>query len=77
MRNHNYDYDETVEDVICAIEPHHHYKTDELKNIPGKFADIYRHVECYEEEWYVKLFVDDEGSPVVQIWSLKEDGYPY
>ena len=73
--NHGYDYAETVEDVICSIEEGHYHKTDELEAIPGTFADIYRHVDCYEEEWYVKLFMDDDGTPSVQIWSLKEDGY--
>lgn len=73
--NHGYDYAETVEDVICSIEEEHYHKTDELEAIPGTFADTYRHVECYEEEWYVKLFMDNDGTPSVQIWSLKEDGY--
>lgn len=75
--NHDYDYAETVEDVICSIREEHYYKTIELKKRRGVLADIYRHVECYEEEWYVKLFMDDDGTPLVQIWSLKEEGYQF
>lgn len=77
IRNHGYDYEETVEDVISSIEPHHYYKTDELEHIPGTFADIYRHIECYDEEWYVKFFFDKDDNELVIIWSLKPDGYAF
>lgn len=77
LRDHGYDPAGTVEDVICSIELKHHYKTDELNNIPGTFADIYRHVGCYGEEWYVKFFFENDNDQLVVIWSLKEDGYPY
>lgn len=75
--NQGFDPSETAEDVFQAITPSHFYKSDELKNRPGVFADIYRHVECYEIEWYAKFFVDDDGCPQVNIWSLKEDGYQF
>lgn len=34
------------------------------------------HFPCYGTEWYVKYFLDENGS-VITIWSLKEDGYQF
>lgn len=75
--NHGYVVSDTVADVIQSIRPDDFYKCDELKNNPGVYADIYHHVKCNDEEWYVKYFLNDNGSPSVSIWSLKEDGYQY
>ena len=77
LLNHGYDPNETVKDVVCAIQPHHFHKSSELDKRPGVFADIYRHVECYETEWYVKIFLDDDENPRVSIWSLKEEGFQF
>ncbi|CDD67535.1 uncharacterized protein BN629_01190 [Eggerthella sp. CAG:368] len=77
LQNHGYIVDETIEDVFAAIRPENYYKTDKLENIPGVFADIYRHVICYGEEWYVKFFIEENGKASLEIWSLKEDGYTY
>lgn len=77
LTNQGFVTDETIEDVICSIQSHHYYKTDELQNRPGIYADIYRHIECYEIEWYVKFFFDKEEEPCLSIWSLKEDGYQF
>jgi len=75
--NHGYVVDETVSDVIQSIQPSNYYKSDELHNRQGVYADIYRRVKCHDEEWYVKLFINEDGSTSVSIWSLKEDGYQY
>lgn len=75
--NHGYIVSEVVVDVVCSIEGEDYYKSDELKNRPGTYADIYRHVKCYGEEWYVKLFLDDDEGPTVSVWSMKEDGYQF
>lgn len=77
LRNHGFIPHETVEDVVYSIEERHFYKTIELDHLPGVNADVYRKVECYEDEWYVKLFLDGEGSPYVQVWSLKENDYQF
>lgn len=75
--NHDYAYDETVEDVVAAIVPGDFFKSSQLKHMPGVYADIYRHVKCYGEEWYVKLFLEATGEAIVLIWSLKEEGYGF
>lgn len=77
LRNHGYIVDETIEDVFAAICPENYYKTDELENLQGVFADIYRHVICYGEEWYVKFFIEENGNASLEIWSLKEEGFTY
>lgn len=77
LLNHGYDPNETVEDVVYAIQPRHFHKSSELDKYPGIFADIYRHVECYETEWYVKIFLDEDEKPRVSIWSLKEEGFQF
>lgn len=75
--NHGYDPVETVKDVIESIQPENFYKSDELRNCPGVQADIYHHVQCYKDLWYVKYFENSEGEATVTIWSLKEDGYSF
>ena len=54
-----------------------YYKTNELEHISGAYADIYRHVTYDGEEWYVKLFIDEDQNAYVNIWSLKEEGYGF
>lgn len=66
-----------VVDVVNSIRPEDFYKSDELDVIPGTFADIYRNVECEGDEWYVKLFVDEDGGATVQVLSANWEGYPH
>lgn len=77
LLNHGYLIDELVKDVIDSIDEENFEKSDELLYLPGVYADIYRHVECYDEKWYVKFFLDPSGEMQVRIWSLKEDGYQF
>lgn len=76
LLNHGYLPKETIEDVFAAIRSSHFYKSVELENRPGTYADIYRHVPCYGTEWYVKYFLHENG-PAITIWPLKEDGYQF
>lgn len=65
--------------VVEAIREEDFYKSIELDNRPGTFADIYRNVECEdypENSWYVKLFVCD-GETMVEIWSMVWEGYTH
>ena len=50
-------------------------KCDELEKLPGVMADIYKGTVWDGSEWYVKFFRRDDGSTVVDVWSLKEDGW--
>lgn len=76
LRNHGYlDVSEVVRGVFSSIEQAHFYKSDELRNIPGVFADIYKGVPWDDVEWYVKFFQQSDGATCVDIWSLKEDGW--
>ena len=75
LLNHDYPPPDTTEDVINAILKTNFYKSVELHNAPGIYADVYRHVNCYSEEWYVKLFIDENQKiRLVSIWSLNEEG---
>lgn len=74
--NHGYlDVREVVGGVFEAMGEEHFYKSDELKNLPGTYADIYKGVPWDGEEWYVKFFRREDGSEVITIWSLKHDGW--
>ncbi|MGI6033757.1 MAG: type II toxin-antitoxin system MqsR family toxin [Coriobacteriales bacterium] len=78
LRNHGYGIPmECAMDVIASLDESCFYKTIMLEKRDGKPADVYRGVECLDETWYVKLFVDSDGDAVVQVWSMKEDGYAF
>lgn len=64
-----------VRDLICSVEPQDFYKSDELEKIPGTFADIYKGTFFEEEEWYIKLFIDEEGQAQLNVLSANWDGY--
>ena len=66
-----------VEEIIDSIRPENFYKSDELEVIPGTFADIYRNVEYDGDEWYVKLFVNEDGDASVQVLSANWEGCPH
>ena len=62
-----------VTQVILSIESEDFIESFELDNIPGTWADVYK--PTYDgEKWYVKLFIDDDGSAVLHILSANWDG---
>ena len=71
------DVGQFVRDIIENIDPEDFYRSDELEVIPGTFADIYRNVEYDDEQWYVKLFINDDGEASVQVLSASWEGYPH
>ena len=77
LLNHGYVDQDIVQNVISSISLSNYYKTNELEHISGAYADIYRHVTYDGEEWYVKLFIDEDQNAYVNIWSLKEEGYGF
>lgn len=46
----------------------------ELNHLPGTYADVYIGGTYDDIEWYVKFYVDETGSQVVDIWSMVWDG---
>lgn len=73
LSNHGYVVDEVVEDVFEAIGECDFSKSIQLEKIPGVTADVYRYVNCYAEEWYVKFFIEG-GSLRVRVLSLNAEG---
>lgn len=69
--NHGYeDPYEVAAGVFGVMSRSDYYKTDELRAIPGTYADIYRFVPWDGEEWYVKFFFRSDGEMLLEIWSL-------
>lgn len=72
---------QVVQRVVSSIQPENFYKSDELKIIPGQWADIYRFVKTGDEEldgedgWYVKAFIDDSQALRLSIMSANWEGY--
>ena len=76
LRNHGYvDAASVAVGVFGAISAGDFFKCDELEKLPGVMADIYKGTVWDGSEWYVKFFRRDDGSTVVDVWSLKEDGW--
>ena len=73
LGNHGYVVDEVVEDVFESISESDFSKSIQLEKIPGGIADVYRYVNCYGEEWYVKFFIEG-GSLRVRVLSLNAEG---
>lgn len=63
--------------VFQNIDSSCFYKSSELENLQGVYADIYRCVPYADDEWYVKFFQDADGTNYVNIWSLKPEGSMY
>lgn len=69
---------EVAVSVIEAIQGEDFHKSDELRNRPGTFADIYNGIECAEypeEPWYAKIVLSDSNEMALEIWSLNWEGY--
>lgn len=47
----------------------------ELEKIPGIWADVYSGFEYEGENWYVKFFIDAEGTARLNVMSANWDGY--
>ena len=76
LRNHGYaDASSVAAGVFESISADDFLKCDELRNLPGVMADIYSGTVWDGAEWYVKFFRREDGSTVVDVWSLKEDGW--
>ena len=70
-------YDASPKDIVSTVfaelSDDDFVKSFELNNLPGTMADVYVG-GCYDDtEWYVKAFID-EGSLMLQIWSMCWDG---
>lgn len=69
-----------VDELFEALEPGDFYKTEELRVLPGVWADVYRPVPFIEPEsgesndWYVKFYIED-GLVRLHIMSANYDGY--
>lgn len=75
LANHGYeDVSEVVSGVFASMTRSDYYKTDELKNMSGTYADIYRMVPWDDEEWYVKFFFRSDGKMLLEVWSLNWEG---
>ena len=75
LENHGYPVSDIVHGVMEELDASFFRKTDELRNIPGTMADIYV-VPFDGEEWYLKLFIgSDGGIEIVNIWSLRIEGF--
>ena len=73
LGNHGYVVDEVVEDVFESISESDFSKSIQLEKIPGVIADVYRYVNCYGAEWYLKFFIEG-GSLRVRVLSLNAEG---
>lgn len=49
-------------------------KSVELDVIPGTWADVYV-VTAMDEDWYVKFFIQEDGSLSLRVLSANWDGY--
>lgn len=69
-----------VDELFEALEPGDFYKTEELRALPGVWADIYCPVPFIEPEsgesndWYIKFFIED-GTVRLHILSANYNGY--
>ena len=72
MRNHLGNPSVFVPEIIGSIAAGDFRKAVELDIRPGTFADVYA-CEYDGEDWYVKFYVDEEGSLAV-ILSCNWDG---
>jgi len=65
---------EDVKAVLLALDESSFRKSVKLDLRPEMVADIYL-VDCMEETWYVKLFVDKEPEVHIEVWSCVPDGW--
>lgn len=64
----------TVKEVFRQMTPNDFVKSIELDAIPGTWADVYT-VAALDEDWYVKYFIQEDGSISLRVLSANWDGY--
>lgn len=64
----------TAKCVLESLEPSDFKECVELEYMPGTYADVYIGGTYDDIEWYVKFYIDEAGSQVVDIWSMVWDG---
>ena len=68
-----------VDELFEALEPEDSYKTEELRVLPGVWADVYRPVPFIDLEsgesndWYIKFFIEND-TVRLHIMSANYDG---
>ena len=72
--NHGFDSSETVEEVFHSLSEEGFHKTIPLDKRPDTYADVY-FADLEDEQWYVKFFIEDGGSRIVDVWSCRPDGF--
>lgn len=70
-----YDISAFISELFGAIYPSNFVKSMELEKIPGIWADVYSGFEYEGENWYVKFFIDAEGTARLNVMSANWDGY--
>ena len=74
-----YDVAAFVDELFEALEPEDFYKTEELRVLPGVWADVYRPVLFIDPEsgesndWYIKFFIENDAVRL-HIMSANYDG---
>lgn len=66
-----------TEGIIDRIRPKNFHESNGPDVIPETFTDTYRNVENDGDEWYEKLFVNDNGNASVQVLSANWEGCPH
>lgn len=74
-RHGRYDISAFISELFGAISPSNFVKSMELEKIPGIWADVYSGFEYEGENWYVKFFIDAEGTARLNVMSANWDGY--
>ena len=69
-----FDLDEICSAIFETMKPEDFHKSEELKALPGTFADIYKGMSYDDVEWYVKFYIDDSGQATVSVWTMCWDG---
>lgn len=69
-----YDTGRFMAELFADVQPSNFYKSEALDKFPGRWGDIYRHVEHDGDEWYVKFFIDGDQMKVA-VLSASWDGY--
>lgn len=64
VRNHLGNPAIFVPEIISSVEKEGFRKSLELDVMPGTYADVYV-CEYDDEDWYVKFYVDEDGSLAV------------
>lgn len=64
----------TVRELFRAMSKDDFCKSLELEHLPKTWADVYI-VNALDEDWYVKFFIQKDGSVSLRVLSANWDGY--